>query len=265
MAFFPIVSVLNTEGYCTLYNFPPNDWENIKNAIKTVWAIYSNGQKWITRELNTLDINTSKTYFYKDILSDEMSDYNPLILLQFRKSPLNEELDELPSHEFTYHKVPEWRSTVGFSLNQAQTSYQGEINPFPSKASLLTFHPFIQYNDIDNYLLFINAEKSPVFRKAHIEIYDSLTKKYIDKVEVKSNQVNLISLNKYNFKEDQLPVFICRTMAGIPFGFGISKDEKMMSLEHTHPPASFALHGNRFAVQGQIKKQWFNILKPISL
>ena len=53
-------------------------------------------------------------------------------------------------------------------------------------------------------------------------------------------------------------------MAGIPFGFGISKDEKMLSLEHTHPPASFAVHGNRFAVQGQIKKQWFNILKPIS-
>ena len=26
-----------------------------------------------------------------------------------------------------------------------QTSYQGEINPFPQKASLLTFHPFIQY------------------------------------------------------------------------------------------------------------------------
>ena len=50
-------------------------------------------------------------------------------------------------------------------------------------------------------------------------------------------------------------------MAGIPFGFGISKNEMMLSLEHTHPPASFVVHGDRFKVQGEIKKKWFSILK----
>lgn len=263
MAFFPLANSAKADGYCTLHNYPPNDWEPTKNCAKTVWAIYSNGHKWITKELDVLEVGSSKTYFYADILSVLALDYIPLILLQFRKSPLQKELEELPGHEFTYHKVPEWRATVGFSLNQAQTSYQGEINPFPSKASLLTFHPFIQYNEIDNYLLFMNAEKSPFFRSAHIEIYDSLTKKFMDKVAVKSNQINEMPLNHYGFKEDQLPVFICRTMAGIPFGFGVSKDKKMLSLEHTHPPASFAVHGNRFAIQGKIKQQWFDILKPI--
>ena len=34
----------------------------------------------------------------------------------------------------------------------------------------------------------------------------------------------------------------------------------MLSLEHTHPPASFAVHGERFKVQAEIKKQWFNAL-----
>ena len=50
-------------------------------------------------------------------------------------------------------------------------------------------------------------------------------------------------------------------MAGIPFGFAISKDKKMLSLEHTHPPASFVVHGQRFMVQKEIKRKWFSVLK----
>ena len=38
------------------------------------------------------------------------------------------------------------------------------------------------------------------------------------------------------------------------------KDKSIMTLEHTHPPASLVLHGNRNAIQGQIKSNWFNKL-----
>ena len=78
---------------------------------------------------------------------------------------------------------------------------------------------------------------------------------------VKNNSANLIELDKYNFSSNHLPVFICRSMAGIPFGLGIQKNKKMLSMEHTHPPASFVIHGDRFKVQGEIKRRWFNILK----
>jgi hypothetical protein len=37
-------------------------------------------------------------------------------------------------------------------------------------------------------------------------------------------------------------------------------DKSIMTLEHTHPPASLVLHGNRNAIQGQIKSKWFNKL-----
>ena len=50
-------------------------------------------------------------------------------------------------------------------------------------------------------------------------------------------------------------------MAGIPFGFGLNRTAPMLSLEHTHPPASFVVHGNRFETQKIIKTNWFNILK----
>jgi hypothetical protein len=260
MAFFPLANTSKAAGYCTLHNYPPNNWEPIEECQKFVWAMYSDGKNWITKNLGQIGIGESITLNYNDIYQVGATNSQPLILLQFRKTPLPELLTVLPDHEFLYNKIPEWRATVGFALNKSQTSYQGEINPFPAKASLLTFHPFIQYQDVNNYFLFLNAEKSPVFREEEIEIYEGNSKKYIDRIKIKSNSVNLIPLDSYDFSAEQLPVFICRSMAGIPFGLAVSQDKQMLSLEHTHPPASFAVHGERFKVQGEIKRQWFNIL-----
>ena len=261
MAFFPLPNTSIASGFCIVHNFPPNNWEPIKNCKKTIWAIYSDGEKWKTRELDTIEIGESKKYFYNDICNCFEKENQPLILLQFRNSSLPKILDTLPPHEYIYNKVPEWRATVGFYLDNSETSYQGEVNPFPCKASLLTFHPFIQYRNINNYFLFINIENSPIIREEKIEIYESKTKKLIDKVNIYNNSCNLIEIDDYNFKQDELPVFICRKMAGIPFGLGICKDKKMLSLEHTHPPASFVVQGERFKVQSEIKYNWFNILK----
>lgn len=261
MAFFPLANTSKVNGYCTLHNYQPNNWEPIKNCKKKVWAIYSDGEKWITKYLNSIDVGESQTYSYNDVYKENGRNSPSLILLQFRKTSLAKNLDVLPDHEFDYNRTPEWRATVGFSLNQCQTSYQGEINPFPPKASLLTFHPFIQYKQVNNYFLFFNVEKSPFFREVEIEIYEANSRKFIDKVVVKNNSTNLIPLDFYNFLPNQLPVFVCRSMAGIPFGLGISKNKEMLSLEHTHPPASFSVHGERFKVQSGIKNQWFSILE----
>ena len=263
MAFFPLASVKNTKGYCTIHNFSPNQWELKKESKKTLWAIYAEANYWKTKELDTFEIGASKTYYYEDFNLPTHQNQSPLILLQFRNTPLEKKLKLLPDHEFLYSKVPEWRSSVGFQINNAQTSYQGEINPFPPKASLLTFHPFIQFNKVNNYLVVFNAEKSPVIRNSILEIYNSLTKELVDKVQVKNNHSNLIPLDQYEFSPQELPVFVCRTMAGIPFGLGICQSNSMLSLEHTHPPASFVVHGKRFKVQSEIKRKWFSILNDI--
>ena len=260
MPFFPLLNTEKVAGFTSVHNFSPNNWENQFSGRKTVWAIYSNGKNWKTIKLDTLDQGESRTYYYLDLLNHLNAKTQPLILLQLRRTSLASTLDQLPQQEFIYTITPEWRATVGFSLFESQTSYQGEIKPFPQKASLLTFHPFIQYQKIDNYFLFINVEKSPVFRKSSIEIYEANSKKFIDEVRVVGNHTNLIELDHYDFTPNDLPVFISRSMAGIPFGLGVSEDKKMLSLEHTHPPASFAVHGERFKVQAEIKKQWFNAL-----
>ncbi len=261
MAFFPLIKTKHLDGFCVMHNFPPNNWEPTISSKKDVWAIYSDGKKWVTKFVDEIEIGMSKKYFYSDVYKGELREAPTLILLQFRKSKIGDNLEEIPSHEFVFNKVPEWRSTIGFALNESETSYQGEIEPFPKAASLLTFHPFIQYKNINNYFLFLNIEKNANYREEEIEIFEANSKKFIDKVMVKNNSANLIDLDKYNFLPNQLPVFICRSMAGIPFGLGIHKNKKMLSMEHTHPPASFVIHGRRFKVQGEIKRKWFNVLK----
>lgn len=260
MAFFPLLNTTIANGFTTVHNFSPNNWENQSRDIKTVWAIYSDGTKWQTKKLDTLEIGSSKTYYYNDLVKVLDSKFQPLILLQLRKSPFVTTLDSLPEQEYAFTHTPEWRATVGLNLSESQTSYQGEINPFPKRASLLTFHPFIQYQRIKNYFLFMNTEKLPDYRESSIEIYEANSRKFIDEIKVFANHANLIELDQYCFSPTDLPVFISRTMAGIPFGLGVSEDNTMLSLEHTHPPASFSVHGERFKVQAEIKRQWFNTL-----
>ena len=261
MAFFPLSNINEVNGFCEVHNYPPNDWENTSAGPKHLWGIYSNGKNWIAKEICSLNVGESRRVDYKYFNLKNYKNNSPLVVLQMREQPLEKYIDELPKHEFLYTKSPEWRATVGFKFRNSETSYQGEINAFPPKASLLTFHPFIQYNKIENYFVFINLESTPIFRSSQIEIYNSNDKKLIDIVDVKSNSTNIIPLDKYNIKQDQLPVFICRDMAGIPFGFGLNRTAPMLSLEHTHPPASFVVNGNRFETQKIIKTNWFNILK----
>ena len=130
----------------------------------------------------------------------------------------------------------------------------------PTKASLLTFHPFIQFGDVINNLLVLNVTRDPTIQKGKIQLFNSYDKSYVNEVEIATNSLTTIPLDCYNFTPTDLPVFYSPSIAGIPFGLGIAKSGKMLSLEHTHPPASLVLHGDRRSVQGKIKKAWIERL-----
>ena len=82
MAFFPLSSAINTNGFCTVHNFPPNQWELGLNSRKSLWAIYSDSNNWQTEKLDDFEVGESKTYYYND-LSKLNKIVNSLILLQF--------------------------------------------------------------------------------------------------------------------------------------------------------------------------------------
>ena len=91
-------------------------------------------------------------------------------------------------------------------------------------------------------------------------MFNSFDKSFIADTLISTNSLTTIPLDVYSFKPTDLPVFYSPEIAGIPFGLGIAKSGKMLSLEHTHPPASLVLHGNRRAIQGKIKKSWIEKL-----
>lgn len=257
--FYPIIKLDNFQGFTTIHNFPPNNWEKTDLSEKYIYVIWSDGIFWNTYFFCKLNINESK-----EIHSSNLPDYiflNKLAFIYASTEKLNNKLTELPIiNHFSTH-TPNWRATIGIENEKTRVSYQGEIEPFPLKSSLLTFHPFLQFKDFNNYLLVINLVKTPKIFETDLEIYNLLNNNYIATKKVKSNTASLIFLNEFNFKYNDLPAFINRSMAAIPFGFGYNNDQSILSLEHTHPPASMVLHGNRFKIQSQIKEKWFNILK----
>ena len=181
---------------------------------------------------------------------------NNLALAYASVAPLPEIIPSLPAKKTWFAEVPAWRNTSGFFNAYTQVSYQSDVEPLPSKASLMTFHPFIQFSEIENRLIVLNVTTSPEIIESNIQVYNSSDMKLIAEEKVKTNSLTTIYLDKYNFQPSDLPIFYCPRMAGIPFGLGISTDSRMLSLEHTHPPASLVLHGNRREIQGKIKKNW---------
>ena len=235
--------------------FPPNNWENRDKSQIMLYAIWTEGHHWRTEKLGVLNYGENRA-FDSDSYAEKLN--SNLCLIYPTHTDLPNILPSLPDFPVWFSRIPEWRATTGFRNLNAQTSYQGEIFPLPEKASLLTFHPFIQYGDVENRLLVLNVTKSPQIVESEFHLYDSQSGVHFGSEIVKTNSVTTIALDKYRFKPEQLPAFISPKMAGIPFGLGIANDGSMLSMEHTHPPASLVLFGNRNSIQGQIKKKWFN-------
>ena len=88
-------------------------------------------------------------------------------------------LSELPRKKVWYSEVPAWRNTTGFSNQFTQVSYQADIEPLPPRASLLTFHPFIQFGDVVNNLLVLNATVDPKIQSGKISLFNSHDKSFV--------------------------------------------------------------------------------------
>jgi hypothetical protein len=256
--YFPLIFHEKLNGFLNLVYLPPNSWENKIKAKINVYAIFSNGLEWNTIELPQLEYGQSARYEENNFSRYSVKSNLLIFYPTFEKLPKT--LKTLPSKKYWHSSTPAWRNSTGFQNEYAQVSYQAEMEPFPPKASLLTFHPFIQYSNMNNNLIIINITKEPSIVEHQVKVYNSRTFDYIDSVGVKSNSATEIPLDRYNFDSSDLPVFTCDTMAAIPFGLGISKDNFTLSLEHTHPPASLVIFGDRQTAQSKIKQKWFKKL-----
>ena len=248
----------NLNGFCDLVYESPNNWENRIHKPISLYLLWSNGNRWLSKKISEMNYGDEIRLVTKDI--DEKCLATGLALIYPSLEPMEPELSTLPSRKVWYSEIPAWRNTSGFYNEFTQVSYQSDIEPLPSKASLLTFHPFIQFGDVINNLLVLNVTNDPKIQSGKISMFNSFDKSFIADSLISTNSLTTIPLDIYNFKPTDLPVFYSPEIAGIPFGLGIANSGKMLSLEHTHPPASLVLHGNRRAIQGKIKKSWIEKL-----
>ena len=258
--FFPLMKTPNLNGFCDLVYESPNNWENRIHKPISLYLLWSNGNRWLSKKISEMNYGDEIRLVTNDI--DEKCLATGLALIYPSLEPMEPELSTLPSRKVWYSEIPAWRNTSGLYNEFTQVSYQSDIEPLPSKASLLTFHPFIQFGDVINNLLVLNVTNDPKIQSGKISMFNSFDKSFVADTLISTNSLTTIPLDVYSFKPTDLPVFYSPEIAGIPFGLGIAKSGKMLSLEHTHPPASLVLHGNRRAIQGKIKKSWIeNLVK----
>ena len=258
--YYPILDAPYCSGETTVHNFPPNNWEISNRNHKNLYVSFIEDNFWVNNKIDEIPFGKSKTIKSEDVNSITQSSSIKIISLSSNIFP--EKSRSIPKLIHSSTSTPLSRATLSLVSDKASTCYQGEIVPFPERATLLSFSPFLQFHKgVENFLILLNFESNAQIRKGHLEIFDGRNNHLKETVEILSNTVNIISLNDINFGEESFPVFTSKDMASIPIYLSTYNQGSQMNIEHTHPPGSFAIHGNRFAVQKEIKRFWFDRLK----
>lgn len=261
MSYYPLLKAPGAQGWATLCNFSPNNWEANRGRQQFINVTWATESHWVSKTLGTLAPGELRTINASDVA--DVVPANALALLSLTRTPPRAESEVLPKLDIAQTSIPAWRATLGLSTSSAQTSYQGELDAFPPQGSLLTFGPFLQFGEgIKNHLILLNVENSPASRSAELEIYDAARLKCRGRFAVSNNAANSIPLDGLDFESGDLPLFICRGMAAIPLYFSSAMEGAYLSLEHTHPPASLVVHGRRWEAQKLLKNRWFAKVAP---
>lgn len=262
MSYFPVLNAPELQGVTTVFNFAPNNWEEGPKTARHLNASFSDGKRWINRCLGEVRYGNSVTVSAassRGLLQEAPNEAT--LFLTLSDKPFQPLTNCLPDPGTPRTSLPAWRGTLGlFSANGARTSYQGEVNPFPVPGSLLTFGYSVQpLSGVNNFMLFLNLERSPQTRKALLEVRDAKSPSELLSVhEVINNFVNVIPLRNKSIEAETLLLFTCKKMSGIPLFFTCTEDLSSLTIEHTHPPASSVIHGDRLKAQRFMKDVWFS-------
>lgn len=260
MSFFPLFSLPGTQGWTDLHNFPANNWEIMQGSPRLIHASWCGNGKWHSAPLGTLKAGASRRIRKADLTGVVPDEVTAFLSLDLR--PLAARSEVLPNSDLPKVHLPAWQATIGLGTEFSNTSYQGNVDPCPSAGAMLSFAPFLQFEPgVKNHLLFLNLEKTPIQRSNQLEAYKA-DGTHLATFTVRNNAMNVIELNPCGFQGDDLPLFLCRGMAGVTLYFSCTGDGRFLSLEHTHPPASMVLHGQRFEMQRQIRNRWLERVSP---
>ena len=260
MSFYPLLRVPGLEGAVTVHNFSPNNFETHAASRRHLYVCWSDGTRWTYRRLKYLEYGESQTVRDDAIRAFVPEESLPFVFITRHILPSS--TLELAKVESPESSMPAWRGTISLkSSNQAISSYQGEIDPLPSSGTCLTFNYLQQPGkSTRTWLIALNIENCPLLRSADIEFYDpAQADKLLHREVMMSNSPNAFLLPK-EIASNKNIVIVSKSGSFIPLFLSHVFEYRNMSLEHTHPPASSAMYGNRLQAQKIIKSKWFSAL-----
>ena len=258
MIYFPMVTAPDCEGWNSINFFPPNEWENKIESKLNLYLLTIENSHWTSTLIEKS--NKNKTLIITEDEISKITNSNKLKVFCLSSTELPNKSSTLMMPNFTSTSIPTWRSSIGIKNKTNSSSYQGEMIAFKPKSSFLTFAPFIQLHNkyIKNYFLFVNLEKITESRQSEIFFSDIKNPNIIKKrIKVINNTVNIIDLDIIEYDENSIPLLSCKDMAGLPLFVSINQKTNAISIEHTHPGASFVVHGQRWLAQNKLKDLWF--------
>jgi len=253
MHYYFLLKPQGLNGSITLANFDPLGKGPIHKEL-IIHAFYSDGSKWICRDLATIKHNSSLTIHDKEFPNDFA---NKSVFLFMHPKKQNSVLEQLIVHDNM-----EWRANIKIYSDFTAASYQGEFSSRMTQAnkpSIVSCSPMIQRGEnMISEIILVNLSFLPQKSKRKVLIVND-KKEIIKEVNVYTNEHNYIDLNDVvSSYPDDMFVTLSDEFIGIPLYFSKTLDNRNMSIEHTHPPVSYVVFGDQHYFQRRKKSWWFD-------
>lgn len=260
MSFYPILKIPGFEGGVTVHNYSPNNFQSCKQIVRHVYVCWADGKCWTSHKVATLHPGESLTVQQHELIGLIPEDSLPFVFLS--KDFLKKKSSSIKEIKTPSSSLPAWRSTISLEFgNISRTSYQGEIDPLPTSGTCLTFNYLVQPQDgVETWLIALNLIDQPSLNPAVLNFFDPKQPgEPLHQETLRTNGINSF-LIPHDIAVNENIAIACQGASFIPIFFSHNKSRTQLSLEHTHPPGSCAIFGDRLQVQRAIKKNWLSKL-----
>lgn len=259
MTYFPLLRTPSLSGSTTVYNFAPGGISSLVPSTKQLNLCWSDGMHWKNQHIASLKPGNKYTLEEEDII---FVPRDRLSLLYFSEDIMPSVHQSLPI-ALPLKNTPAWRATISLrsKSSRARSSYQGELTPFKEKGSFLTFNYFKQPSlHSINYLVLLNLVNNPAIREFTLSFHCTESNSLIKRVTAHSNSLTTISLDFLKDYSSRV-VIGCTEMSFVPLFLSHNRAFSRISIEHSHPPASSVILGQRFKAQNLMKDKWLRLIK----
>jgi len=224
--------------------------QNIK-----VFEAFPLNNKW---NINKTDCDENKDFYF---ISNEIEN-NKIFFLAHEHEVAQNKIklfDELKDFNNFTDTAPAFRANLKLFLdNGGISSYQSEY-PFEMtkrRGNILSpISILLNKNAEKNIIFFKNIFYKPINEKTYLYFINFQQKKIVKKVEILSNYLNEIIVDK-EFLNNDIYLFT-ENCLGIPMYLSIKNFH--LSFEHTHPPHHYILSQNRYKKINILKNEFKKI------